>query len=201
MKIILIEPFFSGSHKNWANGYQKNSQNEIDILSLKGIYWKWRMHGGAVTLANRFNEYIKTHDSLPDAILTTDMLNLPVFISLTRDHSTSIPIITYFHENQITYPWSPQDRDKEKERDHHYGFINYATALASNAIWFNSQFHKESFITALHEFLRQFPDYKGIDSLTNSALKKRIILSPLFYGITAGSLIRILLSSFQPLNR
>ena len=98
LNIVLIEPFFTGSHKSWAQGYQKNSQHNIEIISLKGIYWKWRMHGGAITIANMFNEYINQH-GLPDLLLVTDMLNLPVFVSFA--HIEKLPIISFFHENQF----------------------------------------------------------------------------------------------------
>ena len=56
LNICLIEPFFSGSHKKWANEYQNHSSHNIEIISLKGVYWKWRMHGGAITLAEKFNK-------------------------------------------------------------------------------------------------------------------------------------------------
>ena len=59
MNIVLIEPFFTGSHKQWALGYKKYSKYNVEILSLKGIFWKWRMHGGALTLSKMFNEYLK----------------------------------------------------------------------------------------------------------------------------------------------
>ena len=162
LNIVLIEPFFTGSHKAWAEGYQQSSQHNIHIISLKGIYWKWRMHGGAITLAKMFNEYIK-NNGIPDILLVTDMLNLPVFESFA--HIDDIPIISFFHENQLTYPWSTQDRDKEKNRDHHYGFINYTTALRSNKILFNSEFHKDSFINALRKFLKQFPDHNELSNV------------------------------------
>ena len=35
MNIVLIEPFFSGSHKQWALGYKKYSKYNIEILSPK----------------------------------------------------------------------------------------------------------------------------------------------------------------------
>ena len=55
MKMLLIEPYYTGSHKQWADGYQKYSQHKIRILSMKGQFWKWRMHGGAVTLARKWD--------------------------------------------------------------------------------------------------------------------------------------------------
>ena len=36
LNIVLIEPFFTGSHKAWADGYKKNSNHNINILFLKG---------------------------------------------------------------------------------------------------------------------------------------------------------------------
>ncbi|MCB0587349.1 MAG: DUF3524 domain-containing protein, partial [Phaeodactylibacter sp.] len=53
MNILLIEPFLSGSHQKWAEGYRAHSRHNVRILSLKGRHWKWRMHGGAATLAEQ----------------------------------------------------------------------------------------------------------------------------------------------------
>ena len=107
MRILLVEPFHSGSHQQWAEGYQQHSQHEVQLLTLPGKFWKWRMAGGAVELANQFLNL----DFRPDLILATDMLDLPTFLSLSRKKSAGIPIAIYFHENQITYPWSPTDED------------------------------------------------------------------------------------------
>ena len=154
MKILIIEPYFTGSHKAWVNSFKKNSSHSIKVITMKGQFWKWRMHGGAITLAKEFNSI----NFLPDLIIATDMLDLPNFISLTRNKISGIPIILYFHENQITYPWSKEDRDHLKNRDKHYGFINYASALSADCNLFNSKFHMDSFIKELPKFLKQFPD-------------------------------------------
>ena len=113
MKIALLEPFFSGSHQQWAEGLLKHSTHEIKIFSLPGRYWKWRMYGGAVALARQFLE-----DSFqPDLLLATDMLDLTTFLSLTRSKTAFLPTVIYFHENQITYPWSPTDADISLNRN------------------------------------------------------------------------------------
>ena len=54
MNILYIEPYYSGSHKRWIDSYKKYSNHTIKILHLPGNKWKWRMLGGAVTLANQF---------------------------------------------------------------------------------------------------------------------------------------------------
>ena len=58
MKILYLEPYYTGSHQQWIESYKKHSAHAVDILKLPGNKWKWRMHGGAITLAKMFNEYI-----------------------------------------------------------------------------------------------------------------------------------------------
>ena len=152
-KILLIEPYFTGSHKSWAVDYQANSSHTIEIISLPGKFWKWRMHGGAITLADQFMKM----NFIPDLILATDMLDVTTFISLTKKKTSHLPVVLYFHENQLSYPWSKQDRDVQRKRDHHYGFINIASALAADHVLFNSQFHLDSFHLEGEKLLKNFP--------------------------------------------
>ena len=126
------------------------------------------MHGGAVTLAKRFHKL----DFQPDLILATDMLNLPVFQSLIKP---TCSVAIYFHENQFTYPWSSLDEDVELQRDKHYGFINYSSALSADHVYFNSQFHLESCFTGLENFLRQFPDYREIQNIESIRKKSSVL--------------------------
>jgi glycosyltransferase involved in cell wall biosynthesis len=173
MNILIVEPYFTGSHAAWAEGFKRKSAHEVELLSLEGRYWKWRMHGGAVTLARMFME----GDYSPDLILATDMLDLTTFLSLTRPRTSKTPAAVYFHENQLTYPWSPEDRDVVKGRDRHYGFINFSTALAADKIFFNSRFHMDSFLTELSAYLKAFPDFKELASI-EAIREKSVVLYP-----------------------
>ena len=168
MKILILEPYFTGSHKQWALGYKKYSKHEVKILSMKGQFWKWRMHGGAVTLAKQF----KNKNYKPDLILSTDMLDLSTFLALTKTKARSA---IYFHENQLSYPWSPNDRDLLKKRDHHYSFINYVSALSADHVLFNSRFHMEIFLKKLHSFLNHFPDHNEIDTIKIIEKKSEVL--------------------------
>lgn len=160
MKIALLEPFLTGSHASWAREYAERSRHEVSIFGLDGRYWKWRMHGGAVTLAR---EFLAT-GYRPDLLLATDMLDLTTFLALTRHVTADIPTAIYFHENQLTYPWSPTDTDPQQQRDAHYGFINYTSALAADAVLFNSDYHRRSFLQELPQFLKSFPDHNEIET-------------------------------------
>ena len=97
MNILYLEPFYAGSHKQWIDCYKKKSKHNITILGLSGKKWKWRMHGGAITLAEKFNKLNMQFD----LIVCSDMLNLPVFKSLCINKIQNIKFVMYFHENQL----------------------------------------------------------------------------------------------------
>jgi glycosyltransferase involved in cell wall biosynthesis len=171
MKILLLEPFYDGSHKKWADDFKNFSQHQVEILGLSGHHWKWRMHGGAVTLANEFSKL----DFQPDLILATDMLDLNIFLSLTRIKTYNIPIAIYFHENQLNYPWSPTDGDVKLKRDNHYAFINYSSALSADKIFFNSQYHLSAFLQELPNFLKAFPDNNNLNTIEQIRSKCEVL--------------------------
>lgn len=166
-KILLVEPFYSGSHKSWALQFQKYTKHEVDILSLPGKFWKWRMYGAAYTLAEEFKQLEKSYD----IILATDMIDLPMFVALIKDHLKSTKIYLYFHENQMAYPWKADGEDKKKHRDLHYGFMNYNSALVADKILFNSKHNRESFYEEMRIILKAMPDqrHKTIDMLYNKS--------------------------------
>jgi len=166
MKILLIEPYYTGSHQAWADGYRRSSNHQVALLCLPGRFWKWRMHGGAVTLARRFREM----DFQPDLSLTTDMLDLTTFLALTRDLTHDVPTAIYFHENQLTYPVR-----RGEKRDLHYGFINYASALVADRVFFNSAYHEAVFFNELHHLLKHFPDYNELESLSQIQAKSQVL--------------------------
>lgn len=169
MRILLLSPYHGGSHRAWAEGYRDHSAHEIEILSLPAHFWKWRMHGGAVTLGRRWLQETAA-EAPPDLILSTDLLDLTTFLALTRRRTAGVPVALYMHENQLTYPL-PVDpttgpmRRQLGERDRHYAFINYVSMLAADRVFFNSHYHLDNFFAALPAFLRHYPEYNEMDSV------------------------------------
>uniref|UniRef100_A0A7S3NL25 tRNA-queuosine alpha-mannosyltransferase n=1 Tax=Aureoumbra lagunensis TaxID=44058 RepID=A0A7S3NL25_9STRA len=151
MKILALEPFYGGAHKQWLDGFIRFSSHEIEVWSLPDCFWKWRMHGGALSFAERF---LETRPKI-ELILASDFLDVATFKALSK---TQIPIVTYFHENQFEYHWSSQDRDVLKKRESHYQFINFTSALSSDWVFFNSDFNRNSFLTGVKKLLKSMPD-------------------------------------------
>ena len=176
MQIALISPYHGGSHQAWAAGYRQHSRFAMELLTLPARFWKWRMHGGAVTLSRRFLEA----GMQPDLLLATDMLDLTTFLALTRRFTANIPSVLYMHENQLTYPL-PEDgptgpmRRQLGERDRHYAFINYASMMSADHILFNSDYHLDSFYTALPNFLKHFPEYNELGSVNQLRQKSAVL--------------------------
>jgi glycosyltransferase involved in cell wall biosynthesis len=171
MNIALFEAYYAGSHRRWANELKQYSPHNIQLFTLSGAHWKWRMHGAAITL---FQQFIAS-GMKADAILCTDMIDVGLLRSLLHQHKLQIPVALYFHENQLTYPPSQRDTDKLHQRDRHYAFINYTSALSADRIAFNSHYHRSVFLNALPSFLSAFPDHQNQWSVEQISEKSTVL--------------------------
>lgn len=150
--MAIVEPFYSGSHKNWVDDLIQHLPFDVHSFTLPGRHWKWRMAAGAIELANKVNQSILDFD----VFLVTDMLDVSTFKSLLHPKFNTKPIVLYMHENQVVYPFQTNETDKTWDR--HYGLINYKSILCANQVWFNSNFHKQIFTTELERFLAVMPE-------------------------------------------
>ena len=118
------------------------------------------MRHSAITFADQVNQLCNhaTNQTADwDAIFCSDMLPLAEFRGLVPTSIRELPTVLYFHENQLTYP--NQSAHQQGERDHHFAFTNFVSALAADAIWFNSEFHRSEFFAAFESLLDRMPDF------------------------------------------
>ena len=54
--ILILDSFFTGSHKYWGEQLQKRLPFDVELLTLSGRFWKWRMEGGAIELAKKMQD-------------------------------------------------------------------------------------------------------------------------------------------------
>ena len=156
MKIALIEPYYGGSHQVWADGYAAVSRHSVDLITHPARFWKWRMHGAFLTLADELGAHIEENGP-PDVILASSMMNVAAFAGAIRHVAPGIPIAVYFHESQFTYPLSPADKT-----DLTYPMKNWASAAVADRVIFNSEFHRSVFREEAMRFLNVFPEDKHI---------------------------------------
>ena len=163
MRIALLESYYGGSHKAWADGYKAFSALDIELVTLPAQYWKWRMQGAAITFARLL-------DSKPDLILASSMIDLSIFRALTYRHLGAVPIALYFHENQLSYP-----QNRRQTHGWRYGFINYVSALTADCNFFNSPFHLRDFMEQLPRLLKHFADYNELGTIDIIRAKSQVL--------------------------
>ncbi|MBN1343115.1 MAG: DUF3524 domain-containing protein [Phycisphaerae bacterium] len=168
LRILAIEPYDGGSHRAFLDGWSRHGRHAWTRLSLPPYKWKWRMRHAAVTMADWVSQRLDKGESW-DVILCSDMLNLAEFLGLAPPPIRHVPSVAYFHENQLTYPVQHED-----ERDYHFVLTNMTTALAATAVWFNSAFHRDSFLDALPGFLKRMPDHQPFDAADRIRTKSAV---------------------------
>ena len=169
LRVWLVETYYTGSHRAWADGYARASRHHIDLLTMTGAFWKWRLLGGAIELARQAHARWQ-QGQRPDVILATDMVNLPTWLGLVRPLLADTPIVLYCHENQLTYPLPPGFK-----RDLTYGVINWLSMLAADRVCFNSQFHRDQFFDELPRLLKHYPDYNHLDLIDAVRARSQVL--------------------------
>ena len=170
MRILALEPYYGGSHKAFLDGWTAHSRHEWTLLHLPPYKWKWRMRHSAVTFADRVRRLVSEGQRW-DVIFCSDILNLAEFLGLAPQPIQALPAISYFHENQLTYPVR-----FESERDYQFVVTNMTSVLAATSVWFNSSFHRDSFLEALAAFLKKMPDYQPVDVIER--IRRKAVVYP-----------------------
>lgn len=148
LKILFLEPFYGGSHKDFADGLVKHSRHRITLKTLPDRYWKWRMRGAAL----HFSRTVECPEDY-DLLVTTDLMSLSDLKALWG--SRCPPALVYFHENQLAYPLPEGEK-----MDYQFGFTDITTGLAADKVIFNSRSHRDAFFRALPGFIRKMPEFK-----------------------------------------
>ena len=167
--VLSLQPYFGGSHRAFSNGWQKFSNLRWTELTLPARHWKWRMRHSAWHFAEQVNQLFDQGERW-DAFFCTDMLNVAEFKGLVRREISNMPLVVYFHENQFVYPYRYEDK-----RDLHFAITNFTTALAADAVWFNSHFNLDSMRGEIEKLCHTWPDYSPIPQLEQFSEKSKVI--------------------------
>lgn len=149
LRIAAVEPYFGGSHQHFLLDLQKHSRHELQLFTLPPRLWKWRVRGAALHLARELNAAGSF-----DVLLCSDFVNLPDLRALLIPALRVVPVLYYMHENQLSYPLSP-----DETFDPYFGFTNVLSCLSAEAVAFNSDFHRREFMRHLPGILPRLPDY------------------------------------------
>lgn len=166
--ILALEPYYGGSHQAFLDGWQKHSEHTFTLLPLKAHHWKWRMRHASVTLAQQVRSLASAHSF--DLVWCSSMCNVAEFLGLCPAPWRQLPLVVYFHENQLAYPSQRTD-----PRDVHFAFTNWTSACAATQVWFNSAYNRDSFLTGLLEVFQKLPDNRDALDVTSLRAKARVL--------------------------
>jgi glycosyltransferase involved in cell wall biosynthesis len=135
-------------------------------MTLPARKWKWRMRLAAPYFAERLANSQQRYDR----ILCSTFVDVAAFRGLAPAWVRSVPVLTYFHENQFVYPMQVED-----ERDFHFALTNVTTALASDSVAFNSRYNLISFLEGMQTLLKQGADLSLQDPCRQIEEKGRVL--------------------------
>ena len=154
MKLLVVEPYYGGSHKAFLDDLLRQLPHDADLLTLPPAqHWKWRMRLAAPYFAAKLRERPAGEGQGYDAIFCSSFVDVAVFRGMLPQHLAALPLLVYFHENQFAYPVQVAE-----ERDVHFALTNLTTALAADKVAFNSRYNLESFLSGAEELLARMPD-------------------------------------------
>ncbi len=148
VRFLCLEPFYGGSHRDFAQGLVKHSRHQIELVTLPARFWKWRMRGAALHFFHQIADVTAF-----DGLVTSALMSLADFTALCGGRRP--PALVYFHESQLTYPLAPGER-----MDLQFGFTDITTALCADRVLFNSHFHRDRFFEALPGFIGRMPEFR-----------------------------------------
>lgn len=173
-KILLIEPYYGGSHKRFLDGLTRHLDLDFTLLSLPARKWKMRMQ----LAAPWFIEQIKTMPTAArkfDTVLCSSFMDVAVLRAMAPaldGWNYGCRYFTFFHENQFCYPGF-----LDKHTNHQFTSINFTTALVSDSIAFNSEYNRSAFMTEVEKYLLKATDIDLQGSLA-TLRHKSVVLYP-----------------------
>ena len=178
------------SHRYWARTYSAYSEHTVSSMAVRGSQFKWRMQSAAIAFSKRFiqiffdSEFNANHENKnemeiecdiklrtrPDVVMVDDLIDLNLFSVLMSKYSDDgngrkrkrMKYVYFMHENQLTIPWSPTDRDCVGSSHWMYGYQHFKCQLGADEVWWNSCYHAQEFLLEVPRLIRN----KGSDDWT-----------------------------------
>ncbi len=164
--VFFLEPYYGGSHRAIADAVVEQSRHRVTLLTMPARHWKWRLRGSAYHLAAELRRCAGGGDV--DLVLCST----PIDVSLLRARCRTLcaPILLYVHEHQFSYPTSTGETP-----DANYPLTDLASALAADAVWFNSHWCRNAFLEGARSLLGCMPDYRCRDLVEEVAAASRVV--------------------------
>lgn len=168
--VLLVNPWHGGSHRAWAEGWARHSRHEVHLVTHEDRYWRWRLRGASVTLAEAARAVVDEHGP-PDVVLGTDLVDLAAFLGVSRRFLGAPAVALYLHESQLVRPSGEAPAAARRRRssapraeaDAESVLANWRSMVVADAVLVNSRHHLDELAGALPQFLDRAPDHTHRD--------------------------------------
>lgn len=155
-RLLLLSAYHAQSHAYWAEAVQQLDEFEWHCLQLPPRHFAWRAGGNAMSWALSEQALLAQRW---DAVLATSMVDMARLKGLCPSLA-KVPTILYFHENQFAYPPGVRQQGLVELQ---LGSIY--SALAADALWFNSDWNRSSFRRGVKQLLGKMPDHMPLQAV------------------------------------
>lgn len=173
-RVLILEPYYGGSHRLFLRGLQETVPAAYTLLSLPARKWKMRMQLSAFWFVEEIRK-MPVGERGFERVLCSTFVDVAVLRSLLLSVAGWNPrarVHTYFHENQFSYPGQIGAPDIRQ-----FAAINLSSAMASDGVAFNSTYNRESFLGAIAMVLKKSSDMKSLDCV-RQIREKSVVLYP-----------------------
>ena len=150
-RIILLSAYDAMSHKIWRGRLlEMFPEHTWTQLVLPPRHFNWRIRGNSLQWALNEKDLLNQDYDLLIATSMVDLASLRGFIP----YIGQLPTLLYFHENQFVYPLGSKQRNSNVEPQ----LVPLYSALCADAIVFNSNYNRSTFLQGTRELLKKLPD-------------------------------------------
>ncbi len=197
--LLILEPYWGGSHSQFLGGLQQHIGAHCQVMSLPARNWKMRMQLSAPWALNCLRK-LSVAQRWFDTVLCSTFVDVAVLrglLTTLEGWNPTTRFCTYFHENQFAYPGqfgqdptpltgkSPFTINSAKKRantfsqglNRQFAAINYTSALVSDRLAFNSLYNRQTFLDGCNQYLRKAGDM-GVQYTAKEIEEKSRILPP-----------------------
>ncbi|PCI79259.1 MAG: glycosyl transferase family 1 [SAR86 cluster bacterium] len=150
-RILLLSAYDAMSHKMWRGRLiDMFPEHSWTQLALPPRHFNWRIRGNSLQWALNEKERLNQDYDLLIVTSMVDLASLRGFIP----RIAQLPTLLYFHENQFVYPLGSTQRSNNVEPQ----LVPLYSALCADAIAFNSDYNRSTFLQGAKELLKKLPD-------------------------------------------
>ena len=121
----------------------------------------------------------------PSIWIVDGILDATPLVAILQKYTSNCPkIFVYMHENQLTTPFTQQDRDQRNKTHWHYGVVHWRSLMVTDGFLFNSRQHLDTFAQALPKLINQQCPRDTVDwHLQQARQKLKTHCTVLWYGL------------------